>query len=242
MRIGFRSKAKGAFLYNRRLKIDRDIDVVENRYRLVERLRDELAPPAALPRIARTPVEFSEEEEREFGAKFGDIVTGDFVAIHPFSKLAYRSWPEDRFVRLASELTEREPDGRIVVTTGGRPFETRGAAGRIAVLDNTSVRELAWVLSKARIFIGNNSGPLHLAVAMGTAAIAIAGPTARRWRPHEFGDALVINIDAGLDCSHCEKAGVIRCPRGLKVPECMEKIGVDRVLDAVSNISERALS
>ena len=101
-------------------------------------------------------------------------VRGGFAAIHPFAGSPKKRWPMERFQELARRLAGRMPvewcAGPEDELPGTRRFE--------------DTYELACWLATARIYIGNDSGPTHLAAAVGTPVVALFGPSDREvWAP-----------------------------------------------------------
>jgi hypothetical protein len=92
---------------------------------------------------------------------------GDFAVIHPFSGSPKKCWPLERFQELARRLAERMP----VRWCAGPENELPGA------VRFENLYELACWLASARIYIGNDSGPSHLAAAAGTPVVALFGPS-----------------------------------------------------------------
>jgi len=92
---------------------------------------------------------------------------GEFAAIHPFAGSPKKRWPLERFQELAHKLEQHMP----VKWCAGPEDELPGAV-RFADL-----YELACWLAGARIYIGNDSGPTHLAAAVGTPVVALFGPS-----------------------------------------------------------------
>ena len=110
----------------------------------------------------------------------------DYVVVHPGASVPARAWGPERSAELVAELTAA---GRRVVVTGG-PGErdlTRlvAAAGAIDLGGATDFAGLAAVLSGADAVVGGNTGPAHLAAAVGTPVVSLFAPTvpAVRWRP-----------------------------------------------------------
>ncbi len=121
------------------------------------------------------------------------------VAVHPWSSNPAKLWPAPKFQRLIREAVEAL--GVSVALIGG-PDERPQAAtfpsgGRIANLVGAlSLLELAALLQMARTVVSNDSGPAHLAAAMGTPAIVLFGtqdPAAgpRRWGPWGSGHTVI---------------------------------------------------
>jgi hypothetical protein len=92
---------------------------------------------------------------------------GGFAVIHPFSGSAKKCWPLVRYQALARLLDPHTP-----VRWCAGPEERLPDAVRI-----TDLYELACWLATARVYIGNDSGITHLAVAVGTPVVALFGPT-----------------------------------------------------------------
>lgn len=233
-RIGYKSRAKAGIFYNRKLVFDPVLDVVENRYRSLAEFAGEFRPGTTLPPLERVPVIFAAEERKEFEEFFDIDPDLKFIAIQPFAKAEYKAWAPQRYAEIAYEVSRSEPDYSCLIITDNKPFKFNYESGDTRIINQTSVRELAWLLGRASLFVGNNSGPMNLAVAMGTPVVAIHGPSPLWWWPHEFADSRVANVHAGLECAHCEKTGIMKgCPRGLVPSECMDRIPVEKVLKTV---------
>jgi ADP-heptose:LPS heptosyltransferase len=92
----------------------------------------------------------------------------------------------------------------------------------------TSLKMLAALYEKTAFLISTDTGPMHLATAVGKPVAAIFGPTAP-WRTGPFGSGHQI-IRAGLACSPCFK-------RQCRTADCMRQISVQDVLDAVKKMA-----
>jgi ADP-heptose:LPS heptosyltransferase len=96
-----------------------------------------------------------------------DAIRGGSAVIHPFAGSPKKRWPLERFQELAERLARRMPvewcAGPEDELPGARRFE--------------DLYELACWLATARIYIGNDSGPTHLAAAVGTPVVALFGPS-----------------------------------------------------------------
>ena len=92
---------------------------------------------------------------------------GEFAVIHPFAGSEKKRWPRDRFQELARRIGKIMP----VAWCAGPEDELPGARRFDDLYD------LACWLAGARIYIGNDSGPSHLAAAVGTPVVALFGPS-----------------------------------------------------------------
>lgn len=126
------------------------------------------------------PEQIKEQLKQRFG-----IRDKEFTVICPGSNKPYWTrWAPDNFARLAQYITDKH-DKNVYIITGpqeGKLAQTleykTGKNQKIEVIENKlSQIELAGFISLAALFIGNNSGPLHMSGAIGTPSIAIYGPS-----------------------------------------------------------------
>ena len=157
------------------------------------------------------------------------------AAINPVAKWETKLWDNAKFAKLAD---------RLIKQYNAKVFFTGSAEDRELILDiisrmkckaynlagMTSLKILAALYEKASIVVSTDTGPMHLAAAVGTPVVALFGPTAP-WRTGPFGDGHQI-VRAGLECSPCFK-------RQCKTAECMKQISIKQVLDAVSRVIEQ---
>jgi len=99
------------------------------------------------------------------------------IAIAPGGGQARKRWPMERFVELARWIVARR-GGRVVLIGGesalGAEFERQADCGVINLMGRTTLRQSAAVLKRCRLFIGNDSGPMHLAAAAAVPVVAIS--------------------------------------------------------------------
>jgi len=137
------------------------------------------------------------------------------VAVAPGASQATKLWPAERFAEVADALAGQ---GASIVLAGGGaadagPLARFRAACRAPVsgdLTNLPVEGLAAGLASVDLLVACDSGPVHLASAVGTPVLAIFGPTSpERWGPPPPGKAMGLAID----CAPCSNHGGARCPR-----------------------------
>ena len=161
----------------------------------------------------------------------GPVARAEYVVVHPGASVPARAWAPDANAALVRALAD---GGRPVVVTGG-PGETELTA-RVAgpphpgVSDlggRTSLAELAELLAGARCVVVGNTGPAHLAAAVGTPVVSLFAPTvpAVRWRPwrvpHEL---LYVDVPcAGCRARACPVPGH-PCLGGVKVADVVGAI------------------
>ncbi|HET8723186.1 MAG TPA: glycosyltransferase family 9 protein [Anaeromyxobacteraceae bacterium] len=153
------------------------------------------------------------------------------VAFAPGASNATKRWPAGRFAEVADALAA---GGASVVLAGGPADAEAIATFRSALrspisadLSNLSVEGLAAGLAAVDLLVACDSGPVHLAGAVGTPAVAVFGPTSpERWGPRPPGRAVRLPVD----CSPCTNHGGDRCPEGHH--RCMEELPAEAVVEA----------
>jgi lipopolysaccharide heptosyltransferase I len=151
------------------------------------------------------------------------------VVLHPGARWASKLWPAASWAHLGDWLSRKK---NLTVVITGSPGDRDLAAQIEAQMQEkawnlagrTSLPELAGIMQKARLAVTADTGPMHLAAALGSRVVAIFGPTAP-WRTGPFGPGhRVVRLE--LDCSPCFKR---HCPE----PRCLTGISPDAVWAAV---------
>jgi len=139
-----------------------------------------------------------------------------------------KRWPH--YTELARRLTEA---GYAVVLIGGKGEAERFAPedwpdGVIDAMGKYDVQETAGLIRRCDLFVGNDSGPAHMAGALGAPTYAIFGPT-RVTKNRPLGPNVTV-ISKGLPCSPCQYTERWRTCRNWR---CMSEIGVDDVVERI---------
>ncbi|MDQ6694902.1 MAG: glycosyltransferase family 9 protein [Chloroflexota bacterium] len=141
----------------------------------------------------RPHVPISQADRQVAARLLGENIRQPVVAMHAGAGAYSRAriWPVERFAEVARGLVASH-DARIVIVGG--PGEEEGAGvlegliGRthtLSLAGHTSIHETAAVLERCDLFVGNDSGPMHLAAAVGTPVVAIFGPSnSHAWGPY----------------------------------------------------------
>ncbi|WP_129843235.1 glycosyltransferase family 9 protein [Streptomyces sp. RFCAC02] len=159
--------------------------------------------------------------------------TDPYLVVHPGAAVPARTWTPDRARRAVAALADA---GHRVVVTGG-PDEaslTARVAGRHA-LDlggRTGLPELAGVLAGARAVVVGNTGPAHLAAAVGTPIVSLFAPVVSpdRWLPYR-----VPHLRLGRQDSPCADSRARLCP--VAGHPCLDSITDREVLAAVTALT-----
>lgn len=166
--------------------------------------------------------------------RIGVDETRPFAVLQPGARYWFKAWPPERFAQLADYLAETY--GHQVLIGGSGQERQLAEAIRdmtksrpAVVAGETSVKQLAAVLKRAVLFVGNDTGAMHIAAAMGTPVVALFGPSnPLEWGPR--GGAVEI-LYKGLDCRVCFHP---TCRRG--EGNCMRLISIEEVYAAVRRI------
>ena len=165
------------------------------------------------------------------------------VAVHVSGGRAVKQWPEERFAAVARWLaTERDATLMFTGATEDRAQIARviAAVGSARVVDasGADLIDAAAMLEHADAIVTGDTGPMHLAHAVGTPVVAVFGPSDPvRYAPRGVHDRIV-RID--LPCAPCNR---IRLPPARccgVTPDCLAGVSVDHVIAAVAAVLDAA--
>jgi heptosyltransferase-3 len=127
-----------------------------------------------------------------------------------------------------------------VVLTAAPDDKERAMIAQVAAATGTalidlagqlSLKELAALTARARLFVGVDSAPMHIAAAMGTPTVAIFGPSGdREWGPWQVASRIVVSADH--PCRPCGRDGC----EGSKISACLTELPVERVWAACAEL------
>ena len=194
-------------------------------------------PEPIAPQLFVTPEEIDAAKE-----KFGlEKITQPIFGLNPGAEYGpAKRWPVEKFIAAAKEIQQRANCTWILF--GGRgdlqlatqiEFETQNSKFKIQNLTGkTSLRELMSLLKLCRVLLTNDTGPMHVAAALGTPVVAPFGSTSPELTgPGLPGDARNRLIKSDALCSPCFLRA---CPIDFR---CMNGIGVESVVEAVLQCS-----
>jgi predicted lipopolysaccharide heptosyltransferase III len=153
-----------------------------------------------------------------------------WVVVQPGARYWFKAWPPERFAELADRL-HKQFDCQVVVA--GSPQEASLAQAVIgsaksrplSIAGRSDVRMLAALLQRSVLFVGNDTGAMHIAAAVGTPVVGLFGPSnPTEWGPRGGSSEVIYK---GLDCRICFHP---TCRRGEE--NCMKLITVDEVMAA----------
>lgn len=162
-------------------------------------------------------------------------IRGPFIALNPVAYWDTKLWDDERFAALCDRIGENY-DIPVVLTGQKAPSleKIRALAQRdvINLEGQTTLKDLAELYRRATLLITTDSGPMHLAAAVGTPVVALFGPTdPKRTGPYGSGHMV---IQAPLSCAPC----FLKTCREMT---CMKNITVDAVFKAVESMLSRRI-
>ncbi|MGA9364114.1 MAG: glycosyltransferase family 9 protein [Bacteroidota bacterium] len=190
-----------------------------------------IRPPDARPSLGFLRKSSIDGAEAIRTLGLGDGVS--FIVVHPFAGWSYRTWAIENFEQLIHRILDSHADWLFVI--GGDHDRSRlkflverfSEERRVRFCIGLPLNELAEVIARARLFIGADSGPLHVATAVGTPSIGLFGPAP----PEITGPLASVNsyLYKKVECSPCDQVDCVR-----KWSPCMSLISVDEVFDKVN--------
>lgn len=198
VRVGFRNGREGSVLfYTHKVDVPPHPIHAIDRYLLVaESLGAVLREP-----VCTIPVTPQDDRAVEDLLKCQGLSrTRPFIVLNPMARWWTKRWPLERFAQLADLI---QGTGMAVVLIGGKGdiagiqrLRSWMKTPAVSVVGQTTLKQLAGLLRKAILLISNDSGPMHLAVALGTPVVALFGPT-DSVRTGPYGQLAGQNLSAG---------------------------------------------
>jgi len=163
------------------------------------------------------------------------------VLCHPGGSWPSKTWLPERFVAVMDELA---PEGTVVWMWGPGERDLaeqcrRSMRAPSVVAPSMGWQEMGCWMKRASVWVGNDSGPKHLAVALGVPTVTVFGPThPTTWHPPSGPHRVV--LAQGLACLHCNAN---TCPlAGESFHRCMRDVTVEQVVRAARSVAIRPLS
>lgn len=225
-RVGFAgATARASRLLTKRLPFPPGRNVVDLHFDLVRQIADANVQPL------RVPLAVNAEEQAKVGALLAGLgwrPDRPLVVIHPYAKRQYQEWGIENFHDVSRQI--ETATRALVVFVGERDMPEHPGLAWIAGL---TIHELAGLFQRSALFIGNNSGPMHVAAAMGTPTLTVQGPSPAEWsvfwtdRPHER------VVTRTLTCVPCESLRQVigHCTNAAYPRGCMREIKPETVID-----------
>jgi ADP-heptose:LPS heptosyltransferase len=250
VRVGYDVPARG-WMYTMRSSRPRELrprHAVQNQWDLLTLLG------IPEPDRQRSPVEMAVDSTAAARiadrlARAGVSTTDRLILVHVSAGNPFRRWPQEAFSKLAAALAARDGT-RVLLTSGPSEVEaanriaaearrrlTSGLGDRVLTLGDFSLAELRALLDQVVLYIGGDSGPLHIAATSGVPIVGLYGPTlpvrSEPWRdPRLITESVEVT---GLECRPCDQR---TCTPGDF--RCLTRISPEAVLEAADRALVRA--
>lgn len=204
LKVGYKIKNKG-FLYN--IKIPRsskdgEIHSVENHVNLVKAIgiNADSIPPLLVPD--------AKKEEKEKISEFiqaNELNDSKIVCLHIGAGNRFRDWGEDNILAL-TDLFSKNPEIKIVLIGAGEDKEraedilSKSKSNVLSLAGKLGLRVLREIISRASLFVGPESGPMHIAASTDTPLVVYFGPGLPAHFSPWTSNATIIEKD--FDCRH----------------------------------------
>jgi len=198
-------------------------------------------PPDRPGQITLHVQETSRREAEQYfahhGVKDADIVVG----MIPGSQWGTKRWPAEQFAALIEQLSARARTHCVLFgAPSDRPIaDAIVTACHAPVLDlvgKTALRDLPAYLASCTVVVSNDTGPMHVAAALGKPIVTLYGPTTAALGFSPYG-VLWEEASVDLDCRPCDAHGPQRCP--LSHWRCMRNLSAEQVANAVQRLLHR---
>ena len=169
-----------------------------------------------------------------------------FIHIHPASRWAFKCWPAGRVAALCDALaakgwpivltsaTDANEKALIAEVRAARDSGAVSSAPTVDLSGQLSLKELAALTAQAKLFVGVDSAPMHIAAAMGTPVVAIFGPSGDLewgpWDPLHCGHRVVAS-----NTHPCRPCGMAGC-NDSKVSDCLTTLPLAQVMAACDEL------
>lgn len=175
-----------------------------------------------------------EQKLEALGVDLDEVLLG----VNPGSVWATKRWWPSGFAHLIQRIKEKI-DCQILLFGGAEDakivseVEERCRVPVINLVGKINLRELPAALSRCRVFVTNDSGPMHVAVARGVPTVALFCATAPELGFYPYTDKAIV-LEKKLICRPCASHGGRRCPLGTE--ECIRQIQPEKALAAVERL------
>lgn len=189
-----------------------------------------------IERIERHMELFVTEDEEKSAIRILQDVSGPFVLLNPGGNKLPKRWPTDRFAKVADTLFEKHGLNTVLSGSPGEAEvlrEIEDTANPGTPIINAAERgvmlgSLKSIIQRAALMITNDTGPRHMAAALGTPLVTLFGPTDHRWTTLDYPRERILLAEPFLP----EHLIADDHPKSCRI----ERIGVEDVISAAENL------
>jgi heptosyltransferase-2 len=239
MRVGF-TQWFTRWAYSTTVPRSATVHEVERNLRLLTVLAPAAGTTPARLHLPVTPS--ARQQAHAYFTASGRRPTAPVIGLVPGSQWGTKRWPAERFAALVERLSsEQQAQCVLFGSVQERPVaQAITAACRAPVWDlvgKTPVQELPAYLEQCTVVVGNDTGPMHIAAALGKPILVLYGPTTPALGFFPYGVRWE-EASVALECRPCHAHGPQRCPLGHW--RCMLDLSVDRVAAGVQRLLQPA--
>ena len=186
--------------------------------------------------ISSKPKFYINAVHKEFAERFFEQhgLSGKVIGINPSGTWPAKIWPLEKFTELAKRLSSKY---KILMFWGYQKekedaLKIKNAIGEnVFIIPEVNLKYTGALLEKCRLFVTNDTGPMHIAWTLGVNTAVIFGPTNSHLQGPLSSNSIVIKNDS-LSCLGCNLMEITDCPHQHK---CMQDLNIDEVYGKIIN-------
>ncbi len=159
---------------------------------------------------------------------------GDYALMHPAAAFTTKTWAAENFARVAEYLRDRGLKIIAIAAKNERAILenlTNQSGVPIITFDDLTLPEITALVSRAKLFVGNDSGIAHIAAAVNTPTVVIFGSSNRdHWRPWTDAPNEIV-----FEEFHCQPCPGYEC-KEFGEPRCIQTVGPEKVFAAIESV------
>jgi heptosyltransferase II len=231
-RWGF-DKSEGKIFLTKKIKYMQDLHEIERNLEFLKEFSNNLNKDIFFKQNKNT------EEYVTQGLKDKGFLNNKIIGVNPGSIWNTKRWPIEKYAELIKRLVDSkykvivfgdksDKDVNLFIKSN---FENNSEV--LNLIEKTNIKQLIGFMRKLNVYVTNDSGPMHIAAALGIPLTAIFGATTKGLGFFPYTTKGIV-VEKDLKCRPCGKHGGRICPRGHF--KCMRDINVDEVLDSVKQL------
>jgi heptosyltransferase-1 len=202
---------------------------------IVERYLDVARAMGCAVNKVQFPLQITADEATKAGniASQAGLSPGKtYVVLAPGANWVNKRWPTAYFAEICNKLSHRQVVPVLIGAANDRALAdaitAQTAVPPVDLIGRTSLMELATIIQRCQAFVGGDTGPLHLAAALGRSVVGLYGPTDTN-RNGPYGQYHFTHT-ISADCAGCWKR---QCPRNI---DCLAQISIDEVWNSLDGL------
>ena len=177
----------------------------------------QLNVPVLTENFPETRLNFTQEIKEQCRRLIGESGGGRLIVCCPGSNMPSKIWPTDRYSQVIRSILMRYPNTKILLIGSNRDIsiglsieQTVGVAGLVNLIGKTTIEEVAFIISSCHLYLGNDTGPMHIAAILGKPSLAIfsARDQVGKWYPPGVNSIIKRQLVPCENCmlKHCNQS------------------------------------